>query len=315
MDGRRARRRLPLPPAAGGGVAQSGRAAARVRAPGPGARLHQVRLLDPADRSPSGGAIGVPSHRNRRPDRLRPTARRTSPSSTSSPLDTNTRKLQLTQTFSLAALAPVDLQRFRETGRPAVRDPAVSSFGTPGMYLATIRAVRLSIAALIPPTSGDPRNARPAAVPATSSSRTATAFQTVTLARPPETIVLTSPASASGVFQVDLTPELLAAVRGLRAWISRSSSSSPRRSTRSTTGRSPTCRSRSTTPRSTARTTPPRSSASYPTRTSNSLALSLRDFPDGWYQLVAQAQTALAGQPATGDSSARVLSASGSSIR
>jgi hypothetical protein len=127
-------------------------------------------------------------------------------------LDTEQRKLQLTQNFSLATLAPVDLQRFRETGVLPFAIPA-AAFGTPGIYLAMIRAVRISIVALIPPVQGvlgslTSGGTSHIVIPSNGT------FQTVTLARAPETIVLTSPANASGVFQVDLTPELLLPFEG-----------------------------------------------------------------------------------------------------
>ena len=201
--------------------------------------------------------------------------------------DTERRKLQLTQTFSLAALAPVDLQRFRETGVLPFIIPA-SSYGAPGLYLATIRDVRISVAALIPPAQGirgslTSGGSSHIVVPDNDT------FRTVTLARQPETIVLTSPANASGTFQVDLTPELMRPFEGcgldlpFELQLPRAINAFDYRTVADV-----------------------QLSIDYtalysqdyaaqiirqmPTRTSNSIALSLRDFPDAWYALLSQAQ-------------------------
>lgn len=209
-------------------------------------------------------------------------------------LDTEQRKLQLTQTFSLASIAPVDLQRFRQTGVLPFTVP-LSSYGTPGMYLATIRAVRISIAALIPPAQGV-RGALTSGGTSHIVVQNGDSFQTVALARPPETIALTSPANASGVFQVDLTPELLLPFEGsgldlpfqlelpqainlfdyrtiadVQVSIDYTALYSPDYATQVI--------------------------RQLPATTSNSILLSLRDFPDAWYALVAQAQQLAAATP------------------
>jgi len=208
--------------------------------------------------------------------------------------DTNTRKLQLTQTFSLATLAPVDLQRFRETGVLPFAVP-LSSYGVPGIYLATIRSLRVSVAALIPPQIGIR-----ATLAGGGSSRIVVkdgdAFDAVTLARAPETVVLTSPTNASGVFQVDLSPDLQLPWEGcgldipLELRMPKAINSFDYR----------TLADVQISIDYTALYSPDYAAQvirELPNRTSNSIALSLRDFPDSWYQLLAQAQAATQATP------------------
>jgi Tc toxin complex TcA C-terminal TcB-binding domain/Concanavalin A-like lectin/glucanases superfamily len=212
--------------------------------------------------------------------------------------DTNTRKAQLTQTFSLATAAPVDLQRFRETGVLPIAIP-LSSYGTPGMYLAMIRSIRISLAALIAPGVGIR-----ATLAGGGSSRIVVkqgdVFNTVALARAPETVLLTSPANASGVFQVDLTPELQLPWEGCGLDVALElrmpkpinpfdyrTIADVQISIDYTALYSPDYAARVVT--------------ELATRTSNSIALSLRDLPDSWYRLVAQAQAASQANPAPSD--------------
>jgi hypothetical protein len=123
-------------------------------------------------------------------------------------MGTNQRKLQLTQAFSVANLDPVGLAQFRSSGELTLGMP-LEAWGPPGTYLATIRQVRLSIAALVPPVQGvrgtlTGGNASHIVVPDGSGG-----FRAETLLRAPETVVITSPLGASGVFTVDLNSELL----------------------------------------------------------------------------------------------------------
>ena len=219
-------------------------------------------------------------------------------------LDTEQRKLQLTQTFSLAALAPIDLQRFRQTGVLPFAIP-MSNWGTPGLYLAAIRAVRINIAALIPPTQGI-RGSLTSGGTSHIVIPNGDGFQTVTLARPPETIALTSPAGASGVFQVDLTPELLLPFEGSGLdlpfqlelpppinWFDYRTIADVQVSVDFTALYSAAYSARVI--------------RQQPALTSNSISLSLRDQPDAWYTLLSQAQR-LGGDPtATGDSPAVLI--------
>lgn len=116
--------------------------------------------------------------------------------------ETDRRKLQLTKTISLARLAPAEFQSFRETG--------VMLFSTvmelfdrdfPGHYLCLIKRVRTSIVALIPPTEGIK-----ATLSTTGISRVVigqnNTFQSVEINRPPESVALTSPQNATGLFEL-----------------------------------------------------------------------------------------------------------------
>jgi hypothetical protein len=118
------------------------------------------------------------------------------------------RKLQMSKTFSLAALSPVEFQRFRETG--------VMLFGTsmeyfdrdfPGHYLRLIRQVRTTVIALIPPTFG---------IHATLTNQGVSrvtindgGFQDVEVHHGPQSVALTAPVNATGVFELNPQPELL----------------------------------------------------------------------------------------------------------
>ena len=69
--------------------------------------------------------------------------------------DTNRRKLQLAQTFSLARLFPAEFQRFRETGvLPFATPMALFDQRFPGHYLRTVKRARVSVVALVPPDRG-----------------------------------------------------------------------------------------------------------------------------------------------------------------
>jgi len=118
--------------------------------------------------------------------------------------ETNRRKLQLAETFSLARLFPLEFQRFRETGRlPFATPMPLFDRGFPGHYLRLIKRVRISIIALIPPVQGVR-----ATLIATGISRVVTGgdvFQTILVRRDPELIAFTSPSNATGL--IELEPE------------------------------------------------------------------------------------------------------------
>jgi hypothetical protein len=116
--------------------------------------------------------------------------------------ETDERKLQLTQTVSLARLAPAEFQRFRETG--VLRfNPPMEMFDRdfPGHYLRLIKRVRTSVVALIPPTEGIR-----ATLSTTGLSRVVIGneglFQEVRVNRPPESVALSSPDDATGLFEL-----------------------------------------------------------------------------------------------------------------
>ena len=119
--------------------------------------------------------------------------------------ETDQRKLQLTKTLSLARLAPAEFQRFRETGILLFSTPMeLFDRDFPGHYLRLIKRVRTSIIALIPPIEGIK-----ATLSSTGLSRVVinqnNIFQTQEIPRPPESVALTSPRDATGLFE--LTPQ------------------------------------------------------------------------------------------------------------
>lgn len=127
---------------------------------------------------------------------------------------TNQRKLQLSETISLAQLDPFAFQRFRATGVLPFATPMNLFDGKfPGHYLRLVRRVRTSVIALIPPTQGIR-----ATLSTTGTSRVVIGkdvFQEVALQRGPETVALSSPANATGLFELDVQPELLVPFEGI----------------------------------------------------------------------------------------------------
>jgi hypothetical protein len=122
--------------------------------------------------------------------------------------ESDKRKLNLSQTFSLAQLSPYEFQRLRDTG--------IISFQTrmelfdrafPGHYLRQIKRVRTSVIALIPPVQGI------RATLAASGSSTVVvggdSFAEVPITRDPELVALTSPSNATGLFELDMQSEML----------------------------------------------------------------------------------------------------------
>ncbi|MDX2032571.1 MAG: neuraminidase-like domain-containing protein [Blastocatellia bacterium] len=128
--------------------------------------------------------------------------------------NTNRRKLQLSKTISLAQLYPEAFQRFRETGVMVFETPlGLFDHDFPGHYLRLIKQVRTSVAALIPPVHGIK-----ATLSTTGASRVVVGgeqFQTVVLNRGPESVALTSPLNATGVFELNPQPELLLPFEGI----------------------------------------------------------------------------------------------------
>jgi hypothetical protein len=127
---------------------------------------------------------------------------------------TDSRLLNVSQTFSLAALAPVEFIDFRNTGQLSVATPAaLFDRDFPGHYQRLIRQVRLSVVALVPPARGIR-----ATLASYGISRVTTAangmFSEVLLRRDPSVVALTSPVDATGVFTVDLQPEMLLPFEG-----------------------------------------------------------------------------------------------------
>lgn len=118
--------------------------------------------------------------------------------------DSQRRKLQLAEVFSLARLYPVEFQHFRETGRlPFATPMSLFDRGFPGHYLRLIKRVRMSIIALVPPVQGVR-----ATLVGSGISRVVTGgdvFQPTIVRRDPELIAFTSTSNASGL--LDLEPD------------------------------------------------------------------------------------------------------------
>jgi hypothetical protein len=128
--------------------------------------------------------------------------------------ETRQRKLQLTQTLSLAQLVPLELQKFRETGDLIFVTPMeLFDRDFPGHYLRLIRRVRVSVIALVPPTRG-----LRATLSASGISRVVTGgdtFETIQVRRFGETVAFTSPLNATGLFELEPEGELLLPFEGM----------------------------------------------------------------------------------------------------
>jgi hypothetical protein len=123
---------------------------------------------------------------------------------------TDQRKLQLTKTISLAALAPAEFQRFRETGLLIFATPMeLFDRDFPGHYLRLIKRVRTTVIALTPPHQGIR-----ATLSNVGASRVAlnnqAGFELVTVNHGPQSVALSAPINASGLFELaDVQPEML----------------------------------------------------------------------------------------------------------
>ncbi|MGA9772842.1 MAG: neuraminidase-like domain-containing protein [Blastocatellia bacterium] len=122
--------------------------------------------------------------------------------------ETNKRKLQLTKTISLSQLAPLEFQRFRETGVLTFATPMpLFDRDFPGHYLRLIKRVRTSVVALIPPNQGIR-----ATLTASGLSRVVSGgdvFQAMTVRRDMESVALTSSLNATGLFELEPQADLL----------------------------------------------------------------------------------------------------------
>jgi len=115
--------------------------------------------------------------------------------------ETDKRKLQITRTFSLSHLAPVEFQRFRESGVLTFMTPMeLFDRDFPGHYLRLIREVRVSVIALTPSTEGIR-----ATLTSSGVSRVVIGgdvFQGVAVRRDPEVIAFSGTRDANGLFQL-----------------------------------------------------------------------------------------------------------------
>lgn len=122
-------------------------------------------------------------------------------------VSTDRRLLNLTSNFSAARLMPFELEEFRRTGMLPFSIPMSwheSAF--PGTYLGLIKRVRISFVALIAPSVGIR-----ATLSSNGLSRIVTAdpgYPTKVLQQDPQTVALTSPTGATGVFELDMQSDL-----------------------------------------------------------------------------------------------------------
>lgn len=128
--------------------------------------------------------------------------------------DSEKRLLNLSQTFSLANLFPIEFDEFRRTG---LLDFATTmrmfDEGFPGHYLRLIKKVRISVAALIPPNQGIR-----ATLSTSGLSRVVTgdpSFPTVVIRQEPQSVALTSPTASTGIFELDMQSDLLYPFEGM----------------------------------------------------------------------------------------------------
>ena len=126
----------------------------------------------------------------------------------------NERKLQLSKTISLAQRAPLEFQRFRETGVLTFATPMeLFDRDFPGHYLRLIHRVRTSVVAAVPAEVGIK-----ATLTASRVSRVVIGgglFQTVRVQHGPDLVALTSPRNATGLFELDVQSDMLAPFEGI----------------------------------------------------------------------------------------------------
>ena len=202
---------------------------------------------------------------------------------------TDQRKLQLMQSFSLAQLAPIDFIRFRQSGDMSFTIPLpLFDQSFPGHYLRLIRRLRVSIVGLIPPTPGIRATLTSSGI--SSVVVPGDTFQTLRIARAPETVSYTSPVNATGTFELDAQPDLMNSFEGNGVDMA-FRLTMPRAANPFNYGSLAdviviyeyTALPSSDYARQVIRR--------MPGRTSNAIDFSLRrDFPDAWYSLLAQAQ-------------------------
>src|SRR5262249_14614112 len=116
-------------------------------------------------------------------------------------------------TISLRQLAPVEFQRFRESGVLTFATPLeLFDRDFPGHYLRLVRRVRASVVALIPPGPGLPAELSTIGL---SRAVAGDAFQPVAVAHGPQSVALSTPINATGLFEVDLQPEMRLPFEGI----------------------------------------------------------------------------------------------------
>jgi sugar lactone lactonase YvrE len=116
--------------------------------------------------------------------------------------DKDVRKNELSKTFSLASLNPVSFAMFRDTGILKFSTP-IEAFDRdfPGQYLRLIKKVKTSVIALIPPTQGIKAKLIHGGI-STVQVKNNQAIIDRELKRLPESVTLTSPTDATGLFEM-----------------------------------------------------------------------------------------------------------------
>jgi hypothetical protein len=127
---------------------------------------------------------------------------------------TERRRLNLSQTFSLAREMPVEFLDFRRTGTLAFATP-MSLFDAdfPGHYLRLVRQVRTSLVALVPPDRGIRATLYSNGISRVITGREGI-FGEVIVRHDPSVVALTSPINATGVFELDVQSDLLLPFEG-----------------------------------------------------------------------------------------------------
>ena len=132
-------------------------------------------------------------------------------------LNNTKRKLQLSKTLSLRSAMPVEFQRFRSREGRLVFSTMMEWFDMdfPGHYLRLINNVRVTVLALVPPAEGIHATLSSSGISrVVVKSADEQAFREITVRRNPETIALSSPYQASGLFQLDYKDDLLLPFEG-----------------------------------------------------------------------------------------------------
>lgn len=123
-------------------------------------------------------------------------------------LTTASRKKEIEKTISLASVAPVEFQRFRETGLLTF-ETAARWFDQdfPGHYMRLIRNVSVSVLALIPPNQGIHATL---SNPGISRAMAGPPFEEESIIyRLPESIAFSSPYNATGLFELSPADPML----------------------------------------------------------------------------------------------------------
>jgi hypothetical protein len=128
---------------------------------------------------------------------------------------TDHRRLNISQTFSVASSAPVEFLAFRETGELTFATPmAVFDQDFPGHHHRLIRQVTLSVIALVPPTRGIRATLSNNGISRVTTQATLGGFGDIALRRDPAEVAITSPVGANGVFVTDDQSSLLLPFQG-----------------------------------------------------------------------------------------------------